>query len=116
LLDRVGAGMGFHLIAFAGDRRADEDLVRILDQAGRMEFPVVRVVVGAQATEIAADHAELAITDSWERVAAIYDAAPGTIYLLRPDLHVCARWRATNADEVTQALRNAAMTQQRLQP
>ena len=116
LLDRVGAGMGFHLIAFAGDRRADEDLVRILDQAGRMEFPVVRVAVGARAAEIAADQAELAIADSWERVAAIYDAAPGTIYLLRPDLHVCARWRATNADEVTQALRNAAMTQQRLQP
>ncbi|MGK6308041.1 FAD-dependent oxidoreductase [Variovorax sp. DT-64] len=32
-----------------------------------------------------------------------YDARPGTVYLLRPDQHVCARWRAPGA----QALREA---------
>ncbi|MEY4748954.1 MAG: hypothetical protein RIQ60_1168 [Pseudomonadota bacterium] len=40
-----------------------------------------------------------------------YDARPGTVYLLRPDQHVCARWRKVAAADVAQALRRAlAMT------
>ncbi|VTU41000.1 3-(3-hydroxy-phenyl)propionate/3-hydroxycinnamic acid hydroxylase [Variovorax sp. PBS-H4] len=38
-----------------------------------------------------------------ELAARRYDARPGTVYLLRPDQHVCARWRAPGA----QALREA---------
>ncbi|HSV37083.1 MAG TPA: FAD-dependent oxidoreductase [Ramlibacter sp.] len=39
------------------------------------------------------------IEDSLGLVAQRYDGQPGTAYLLRPDLHVCARWRhATRAD------------------
>ncbi|KWT91999.1 MULTISPECIES: FAD-dependent oxidoreductase [unclassified Variovorax] len=38
-----------------------------------------------------------------ELAAQRYDARPGTVYLLRPDQHVCARWRAPGA----QALREA---------
>ena len=36
-----------------------------------------------------------------------YDARPGTVYLLRPDQHVCARWRAPTAEHVAAALRRA---------
>lgn len=36
-----------------------------------------------------------------------YDARPGTVYLLRPDQHVCARWRAASAADVRAALRRA---------
>ncbi len=36
-----------------------------------------------------------------------YDAQPGTAYLLRPDQHVCARWRAPTQAAVGQALRRA---------
>jgi 3-(3-hydroxy-phenyl)propionate hydroxylase len=35
---------------------------------------------------------------------ARYDARPGTMVLLRPDLHVCARWRSPSADDVRAAL------------
>ena len=36
-----------------------------------------------------------------------YDAQPGTVYLLRPDQHVCARWRGVKAGDVAAALRRA---------
>ncbi|NIF53415.1 FAD-dependent oxidoreductase [Burkholderia sp. Ax-1724] len=36
-----------------------------------------------------------------------YDAKPGTFYLIRPDQHVCARWRQLDAEAVEHALRRA---------
>jgi len=40
-------------------------------------------------------------------VARRYDARPGTVYLLRPDQHVAARWRAFDAVRVQAALARA---------
>ena len=40
-------------------------------------------------------------------VAKRYDLQPGTVYLLRPDQHVCARWRKAGAASVRAALRRA---------
>ena len=36
-----------------------------------------------------------------------YDGQPGTVYLIRPDQHVAARWRAFDAAQATAALRRA---------
>jgi 3-(3-hydroxy-phenyl)propionate hydroxylase len=38
-----------------------------------------------------------------EPAARRYDARPGTVYLLRPDQHVCARWRAPTPEAVRAA-------------
>jgi 3-(3-hydroxy-phenyl)propionate hydroxylase len=40
-------------------------------------------------------------------VAKRYDAQPGTTYLIRPDQHIAARWRAFNADAVAAAVKRA---------
>jgi 3-(3-hydroxy-phenyl)propionate hydroxylase len=40
-------------------------------------------------------------------LAQRYDARPGTVYLLRPDQHVAARWRRFDAAKVRAALRRA---------
>ncbi len=47
------------------------------------------------------------IVDATNLLAARYDAAPGTIYLIRPDQYVAARWRAFNETKIVQALARA---------
>ena len=45
--------------------------------------------------------------DSFNGAARRYDAQPGTAYLIRPDQHVCARWRTPDAAGVRAALARA---------
>ena len=40
-------------------------------------------------------------------LATLYDARPGTVYLVRPDGHVCGRWHTPDAATVRHALRVA---------
>jgi 3-(3-hydroxy-phenyl)propionate hydroxylase len=47
------------------------------------------------------------IIDTEGLLAKRYDAQPGTFYLLRPDQHVCGRWRQFEASRVTNAVLRA---------
>ncbi|WP_298832718.1 FAD-dependent oxidoreductase [uncultured Piscinibacter sp.] len=53
-----------------------------------------------------------ALFDSDGLVARRYDGRPGTVYLLRPDQHVAARWRSFDAPKVQAALRRALCLQE----
>ena len=44
-------------------------------------------------------------------LAQRYDLRPGTVYLLRPDQHVCARWRQASVTQVNDAIRRALALQ-----
>jgi len=82
LLRRL-AGNGFAALVFDGDGAA--------------------VTAGAEGI-VSVDLVHLPSTGT---AAARYDARPGTVVLLRPDQHVCARWRAPTAADVAAALRRA---------
>lgn len=47
------------------------------------------------------------LSDTQGELTRRYDGQPGTVYLIRPDQHVAARWRRFDADAVGAALRRA---------
>ena len=106
-LDRLGAGAGFHLLLFTGGDALERLFADLLSPAGSQPFPVIRVVIGPAGPSLAA-LADVAIADPEGLIAALYGALPGTVYLLRPDLHVCARWRHADARQISTALCKAA--------
>jgi 3-(3-hydroxy-phenyl)propionate hydroxylase len=85
LLRKLGS-RGFTLLAFDAEAAALESLA-----AGAQGLAALDVIA-LPASGVAAER---------------YDAQPGTVYLLRPDQHVCARWRAPRAQDITAALRRA---------
>ena len=84
---RALAGTGFAALVF-GEGDAAERSARALAEAG---VAVLRV----------------ALSDENRLAAERYDAQPGTVYLLRPDQHVCARWRQPQPADIRQALNRA---------
>ncbi len=87
---------GFSALVFGEGAAADESLRAVDQAAAHGEIPrdaltVVRVALGAGNA----------------LVAQRYDAQPGTVYLLRPDHHVCARWRHPTAQAITAACQRA---------
>ena len=57
-----------------------------------------------------------ALVDRDGAVARRYDLQPGTVVLLRPDAHVCARWRAPARAQVEAAMRRALALTEGLVP
>ena len=69
-------------------------------------IPVRTLMVAAPGIARTPD-APLWIEDADGLVAQRYDARPGTFYLLRPDQHVCARWRDFRVADVRAAVARA---------
>jgi 3-(3-hydroxy-phenyl)propionate hydroxylase len=110
LLDRIGSGAGFHVLVFTSEGDLTALVEQILIETHRLPIPIIRVLIRNRSWGTASRHAELEIADPAGQIARKFAAAAGTVYLLRPDLHVCARWRQTDAVQVCQALRIASCT------
>ncbi len=90
LLDHCGGD--FTLVCFDADAPKSETPVPLR---------VLRVIAPNNTTAAAT------VEDIDGLVAQRFDAKPGTVYLLRPDQHVAARWRDFTADALTAALNRA---------
>ncbi|MCA7083512.1 FAD-dependent oxidoreductase [Cupriavidus sp. DB3] len=98
---------GFSLLVYGHpddlDAEADRQIAALRGQAGapRMLFVAPDGHRAARTSDIAV------VRDRDGIVAQRYDAVPGTAYLIRPDQHVCARWRAVDAGRVMEAMARA---------
>ncbi|SDR56355.1 FAD-dependent oxidoreductase [Paraburkholderia tuberum] len=114
-----GARLGIHLtdllgpcftaLRFDADHANDDDAWRQLQStlASRgIPFNVIDIVTA----EAQSANSPRAI-DPTGRLHDMLDAQPGTVYLIRPDGHVLARWRNGSAAAVLRAL-DATLTQQ----
>ncbi|MGF6756741.1 FAD-dependent oxidoreductase [Paraburkholderia sp. GAS42] len=78
----------------------------------KLPVPVRSLIVVPRGTRLAGPDAvktpDVTVIEDIEGIVNYrFDARPGTFYLLRPDQHVCARWRALDVASVTAALDRA---------
>ena len=80
-------------------------LLHELAALGSNAIPCNSVLVGAE--EGTLPEGVRQILDPTGLLAQRCDARPGTVYLFRPDQHVCARWRSFDAARVRSAVARA---------
>ncbi|HRD74491.1 MAG TPA: FAD-dependent monooxygenase [Hyphomicrobiaceae bacterium] len=93
---RIGDELTILLFADAASLPRHKAQVRA--SPGAAELAVVTVVLGPDCADAAA------ILDTDHRIARAYDALDGTVYLLRPDHHIAARWRQLDRCELEAAI------------
>jgi len=91
LLDRAGNGMTAILFC-AGAPTAEQST--LLEQLGRIDKRFVSLLI------VSSDSRAEGILDTDGEIARLFAAGPGTLYLLRPDLHIAGRWKAAVASEI----------------
>jgi 3-(3-hydroxy-phenyl)propionate hydroxylase len=106
-------GQRFTGVLFCGADSIDAVTREALQALRRGPIPVALVLLagpdaeGVAATLGGAVPDALVLIDTEGLATTRYDAAPGTFYLIRPDQHVCARWRRLDVGNVERALKRA---------
>ncbi|CAB3865412.1 3-(3-hydroxy-phenyl)propionate/3-hydroxycinnamic acid hydroxylase [Achromobacter anxifer] len=98
----------FVLALFCGDALPGRDTLLALQALRMAPVPVKAVLVASPQCDLSALPKELpAVTDREGCLGKRYDAQAGTAYLIRPDQHITARWRAFDSAAVTAAVNRA---------
>ena len=101
-----GIGDTFTLILFGSGGELLPGTLGTLRALGAGRIPVRTVIVEPRGTKSRSLEG-LGVVEEDGLVSQRFDARPGTAYLLRPDQHVCARWRAFDPAKVGAALARA---------
>jgi 3-(3-hydroxy-phenyl)propionate hydroxylase len=100
LLDRLGGG--FDLLYFTDATAMPPALLEAVEEVRGRGVPLRLSAVGAGAAVQGADQT---LADADRHVRARYGVrTAGAAYLLRPDQHVCARWKSLDAPRLRAAL------------
>jgi 3-(3-hydroxy-phenyl)propionate hydroxylase len=100
-------GRQFTGVLFCGEQGVDPQMQAALNalRAGAIPLKLVVVTRGdAQASEL---QRVCVVRDTEGLASARYGATAGSFYLIRPDQHVCARWRQVDTGAIEQALKRA---------
>ncbi len=107
LLPRLGQQFaGLLFCGPGGIDPATQVALRTLQQ-GAIALRLVVVLSDGASKPEGVPSSAVVLNDIEGLAAQRYDVLPGTFYLIRPDQHVCARWRKVDAAQVAQALRRA---------
>ncbi|MFB9261951.1 FAD-dependent monooxygenase [Bradyrhizobium erythrophlei] len=96
LLDRAGYGMTAILFC---DGRPSADQSALIARLGELDKRFVPLVIDRSGTS------RDLIRDNDGSIARLYAAESGTVYLLRPDLHIAGRWKQVATDEALHTAR-----------
>ena len=94
LLDRAGDGMTAMLFC---DGVLNAAQTALLEQLTQLDKRFVALLI--QPARATAD----AVVDTDGEITRLFDARPGTFYLLRPDLHIAGRWKTIVSAEILRA-------------
>jgi len=100
-------GQQFTGVLFRGEQGIDHATQAALDALQASPIPLKLVVVTSGNAKATSSAGVQILHDAEGLASARYDAKPGTFYLIRPDQHVCARWRQLDVNAVAYALKRA---------
>ncbi|MGL4496659.1 MAG: FAD-dependent oxidoreductase [Beijerinckiaceae bacterium] len=97
-------GETFTLLHFSNEARREKALADMAAIIGGSAVPLCAVLVLPDFAARAPINSIACVEDHTALAAQRYDAKPGTTYLIRPDQHVCARWRHLDAAKISRAM------------
>lgn len=104
------SGNAFAGVYFFKPGEVATDVAERLSALAQQPVPVNIVVVAPKGSDVSTAEQSASLTtveDADGLLEQRFDAQPGSLYLLRPDQHVCGRWRTWTERDVIAALNRA---------